>query len=49
MSETRSFTLSEELGIVGSKNIVVASVDADRTDGSGIQFTREPEGILRCY
>ena len=35
----QEFALSAALRIAGSKNIVIASVDTDGTDGPGTQFT----------
>jgi len=46
----QEFALSAALGIAGSKNIVIASVDTDGTDGPGIQFTKGkgPEDMPPC-
>ena len=45
----QEFALSAALGIAGSKNIVIASVDTDGTDGPGIQFSKGPEGMPSCF
>ena len=44
----QEFALSAALGIAGSKNIVIASVDTDGTDGPGTQFTNGPEDMPPC-
>jgi glycerate-2-kinase len=43
----QEFTLSAAQGIAGSKNIVIASVDTDGTDGPGTQFVKDA-GDLPC-
>lgn len=45
----QEFALSAALRIAGSKNIVIASVDTDGTDGPGTQFTNGPEGMPPCF
>jgi len=45
----QEFTLSAALRIAGSKNIIIASVDTDGTDGPGTQFTNGPEGMPPCF
>ena len=45
----QEFTLSAALEIAGSKNIVIASVDTDGTDGPGTQFTNGPEDMPPCF
>jgi glycerate-2-kinase len=44
----QEFTLSVAQNIAGSKNIVVASVDTDGTDGPGVQYQKGPEGMPDC-
>jgi glycerate 2-kinase len=44
----QEFTLSVAQNIAGSKNIVVASVDTDGTDGPGQQYYKGPEGMPFC-
>jgi len=44
----QEFALSAALRIAGSKNIVIASVDTDGTDGPGTQFTNGPEDMPPC-
>ena len=44
----QEFALSAALRIAGSKNIIIASVDTDGTDGPGTQFTNGPEGMPPC-
>jgi glycerate 2-kinase len=44
----QEFTLSAALGISGSKNTVIASVDTDGTDGPGFQFRSVFEGMPNC-
>jgi len=44
----QEFTLSAALRIAGSKNIVIASVDTDGTDGPGTQFTNGLEDMPPC-
>jgi len=44
----QEFALSAALRIAGSKNIVIASVDTDGTDGPGTQFTNGPEDMPSC-
>jgi len=44
----QEYALSTALGIAGSKNIVIASVDTDGTDGPGTQFFTGPEGMPHC-
>jgi glycerate 2-kinase len=41
----QEFALSAALKIAGSKNIVIASVDTDGTDGPGFQFSRGGKDI----
>ena len=41
----QEFALSAALGIAGSKNIVLASVDTDGTDGPGTQFFVGPNSM----
>jgi glycerate-2-kinase len=43
----QEFALSAALKIAGSKNIVIASVDTDGTDGPGVQFS-EGERDIPC-
>ena len=45
----QEFALSAALRIAGSKNIVIASVDTDGTDGPGIQFTKGPKDMPSCF
>jgi len=45
----QEFALSAALRIAGSKNIIIASVDTDGTDGPGTQFTNGPEGMPPCF
>jgi len=45
----QEFALSAALGIAGSKNIVIASVDTDGTDGPGTQFANGPEDMPPCF
>ncbi len=44
----QEYALSAALGIAGSKNIVIASVDTDGTDGPGTQFFTGPDGMPHC-
>ncbi|MFQ5997255.1 MAG: MOFRL family protein, partial [Dehalococcoidales bacterium] len=44
----QEFALSAAPGIAGSKNIVIASVDTDGTDGPGTQFFIGPDGMPHC-
>ena len=44
----QEYTLSVAQNIAGSKNIVVASVDTDGTDGPGQQYYKGPEGMPFC-
>jgi len=44
----QEFALSAALGIAGSRNIVIASVDTDGTDGPGTQFFIGPDGMPHC-
>jgi glycerate-2-kinase len=44
----QEFCLSAAQNIVGSKNIVIGSVDTDGTDGPGTQYTKGPEGMPAC-
>jgi glycerate-2-kinase len=44
----QEFSLSAALGISGSKNTVIASVDTDGTDGPGFQFNHRQEGMPDC-
>ena len=44
----QEFALSAAQDIAGSKNIVMASVDTDATDGPGIQFSDQLKDIPSC-
>ena len=44
----QEFALSAALEIAGSKNIVMASVDTDGTDGPGIQFSGQFDDMPSC-
>jgi glycerate-2-kinase len=44
----QEFALSAAQEIVGSGNIVIASVDTDGTDGPGTQFFTGPDGMPHC-
>ncbi len=44
----QEFALSAALGIGGSKNIVIGSVDTDGTDGPGTQFVKGLEDLPSC-
>ena len=44
----QEFALSAALGLAGSKNIVIASVDTDGTDGPGTQFTNGSKDMPSC-
>lgn len=44
----QEYALSAALGISGSKNTVIASVDTDGTDGPGTQFFTGPDGMPHC-
>ena len=46
---SQEYTLAAALRIAGNKNIVIASVDTDGTDGPGTQFTDGPEGMPLCF
>ena len=44
----QEFALSAALGIAGSRNVVIASVDTDGTDGPGTQFFTGPDDMPHC-
>ncbi len=45
----QEFTIAAALGIAGSKNIVIGSVDTDGTDGPGQQLHHGPDGMPACF
>jgi glycerate 2-kinase len=44
----QEFCLAAALGIAGSKNTIIGSVDTDGTDGPGMQFSNGTEGMPVC-